>query len=651
MIAQMLGWIPTAAVLAGAAAIFTAGLLAGRRRSWHVPLVERADDDFSFGHLFEHAYDAILILEPDSEIVLDANHRACVLYGFTRREFIGRSMLELSVDAPRANANLRRAPERSDRYATFESQQLRSDGAVMDLEINAAKILYRGVPAILSINRDITARRRAENAIRGSEERFRLLLENITDYAIVMLDPSGRIVSWNEGAERITGYTAEEALGRSAPIFYAPGNERWFQDRLAEATRTGRVEYQATRARKCGSEVTVSVTLAPIVDQFKVLRGYAAITHDISTEIALARTREEMVTVLRNVAREWTATFDAVAAPIVLLDCDGTIRRVNRAAQLLGGQPFQSLVGKAAAEIGREPWPTIAALGAATAAQRAAGSARAVEDGLVWQVSSSLVGDGAEQEHVIVVAYDLTLVSQLEATVRHNEVAAALGSLVAGVAHEVRNPLFTISATLDAWEARYSGEEGVRRYAGLMRGQTERLGRLMRDLLDYGKPNPLQITAAPVADVIRAAAADCAVIAAERSARLELALEELPPSAIDPVRLEQVFQNVIDNAVRHSPAGGTVHVSAAMEDGWIVCRITDEGNGIGEQDPATMFQPFYTRRRGGTGLGLSIAQKFIAAHGGDARIANRGDRSGTEVLIRLPFREIELSALSGVRAG
>ena len=608
--------------------------------------LRRAEQDYR--GLFDHAYDAILLLDPMHEIVLDANQRACVLYGIAREAFIGRSMVELSVNPSRGKSFLRDTRDGSGRRITFESQQLTADGTVMDVEINAVEVPYKGRRAILSINRDVTARRKAERAIRESEERFRLLLENVTDYAIVMLDPIGRVVSWNEGAQRITGYAAEEVVGESAAMFAPPDQEPSLREQLARAAQQGKIQFETTRLRKDGSSFAASVALAKIVDETGSTRGFAEVTHDITTEMQLAKAREEMVKVLSNVANEWSETFDAVRVPIILLDRAGVIRRLNRAAQTLAERPFQEVVGMSAADLDREPWSTIAEIATTTTSRTLGSTVRAVDGSFVWDVSSCVAGDRAS-ERVIVVAYDLTVVSRLEATVRRNEVAAALGSLVAGVAHEVRNPLFTISATLDAWEARFRSDQGVAAYGRVLREQTDRLNRLMGDLLEYGKPNPLSIGSADLVNVLRAAAEDCNALAEHHSVSVVLDVAEIPRCAMDGARLEQVFQNVIDNAVRHSPAGGAVRVSARLNGDLVVCTVVDRGPGLGPVDPESLFQPFCTRRRGGTGLGLSIARKIVAAHGGEIRIANRADGAGTVVTISLPFRPVEVPAIE-VRA-
>jgi len=597
--------------------------------------LRRAEQDYR--GLFEAARDAILILDPADERVLDANEQAFSLYGCAREELIGSSMVDRSVDPSRGEALIHATRAASGRFELFESRQIRRDGTIIDIEINAAEVYYKDRHVILSINRDISARRAAEHAIRTSEERFRLLLESVTDYAIVMLDPEGRVVSWNEGAQRITGYAESEILGESAAIFLPPEERDSLIDHLHLAAVADRVGRDMTRVRKDGSRFAASVTLTKIVDEGGALRGFAEITHDITERVQLERARQDILAVLRDVASEWTETFDAVQVPIVLLDRDGAIRRLNRAAQSLTGHEFAQLIGMKAAHLPGEPWSTIARVARRAFEEGEAETARAVEGDSVWQVSTSLGAFQHGHRRAIVVAYDLTLVTQLEASLRRNEVSAALGALVAGVAHEVRNPLFTLSATLEAWEVRYGGTEGVVRYAGALREQVDRLHRLMQDLLDYGKPHPLAFSEGSLADVLNRAVSSCAAVAEQHGARILRAAGEVPRMAIDAARLEQVFQNVIDNAIRYS-AGGVVRVETQVHEDSVVCRVIDEGPGVDTGDAENAFRPFYTRRHGGTGLGLAIARKIVIAHGGAISLTNRDDRQGAVATIRLPVR-------------
>jgi signal transduction histidine kinase len=216
-----------------------------------------------------------------------------------------------------------------------------------------------------------------------------------------------------------------------------------------------------------------------------------------------------------------------------------------------------------------------------------------------------------------------------------------MGALVAGVAHEVRNPLFSISATVDAMEAGARPQGDFAEHLGLLRSQVGRLTRLMQDLLDYGKPSELHPRSTRLESVLSRAVRACDTLAQERKVGVELSFAaDLPALNADATRLEQVCQNLIANALQHSAAGSVVWVAASLaaEDAppSLVCTVEDAGPGLPPGQLARVFDPFFTRRKGGTGLGLSIVQRLVEAHGGFVRAENR-EGGGARFVVRLPF--------------
>jgi signal transduction histidine kinase len=217
---------------------------------------------------------------------------------------------------------------------------------------------------------------------------------------------------------------------------------------------------------------------------------------------------------------------------------------------------------------------------------------------------------------------------------------AAIGSIVAGVAHEVRNPLFSISATLDAFESRFGETESYGRYLAVLRGEIGRLTTLMKDLLEFGRPSEPDLGECDLGEVARAATLACEPLL-ERKGVEAVGPEDspaLPPVLADRARMTQVLQNLIENAAHYSSRGGRVEVSLALaQDGegeWVECAVRDSGPGFAAEDLEQLFEPFFTRRRGGTGLGLSIVQRIVYDHGGGVFARNHPE-GGAVVGVRL----------------
>jgi len=257
-----------------------------------------------------------------------------------------------------------------------------------------------------------------------------------------------------------------------------------------------------------------------------------------------------------------------------------------------------------------------------------------------------LLGPEGAVTSVLGVSRDVTERKRLEGQLREQEKLAAMGSLVGAVAHEVRNPLFALSATVDVMEARLGDVEGLGNYLGRLRHELDRLSALMQDLLEYGRPHSPALVPGSLGPVLDRALEACRPLAERSSVTLSSRLPPggLPEIVLDGGRLAQVFENVIENAIQHSPASGTVRVEARVEDegGRPVVRVLveDQGPGFAPDDLPKVFEPFYTQRRGGTGLGLAIAWRIVQDHGGAIEAANTA-RGGAEVRVTLP-------ALTGV---
>ncbi|HEV2720049.1 MAG TPA: ATP-binding protein [Thermoanaerobaculia bacterium] len=240
---------------------------------------------------------------------------------------------------------------------------------------------------------------------------------------------------------------------------------------------------------------------------------------------------------------------------------------------------------------------------------------------------------------VVSVVRDIEERKTMEEKLRHSETMSAMGNVVAGVAHEVRNPLFGIAATLDAFEAEFGGGQDLAEYLTTLRNDVSRLSRLMRDLLDYGRPQQTERRAQSIAPIVAEAVRVCAPRAKER--RIEIREEiddELPEVSMNADRMLQVFKNVVENAVEFSKVGEAVLLRVRRDDNGaaaIVCTVADRGPGFRPEDLPHIFEPFFTRRAGGSGLGLAIVQKIVGEHGGTITAGN-GAGGGGVVEIRLP---------------
>jgi ligand-binding sensor domain-containing protein/signal transduction histidine kinase len=229
---------------------------------------------------------------------------------------------------------------------------------------------------------------------------------------------------------------------------------------------------------------------------------------------------------------------------------------------------------------------------------------------------------------------------ELRESLRRSETMSAMGTLVAGVAHEVRNPLFSISANLEVLDTEIRRQQPCAETLEVIHSEVRRLRALMEELLAYGRPFDLHCTEEALGEVLGDAAGACGLLARRAEVTLWNDVSgALPPVRVDRRRMVQVFQNLLENAIQHSPRGGRIraHGHEVWREGrlWLECSIVDSGPGIEPQDLPRLFEPFFTRRHGGTGLGLSIVQRIVTAHGGAVTAENRQE-GGACLVVRLP---------------
>jgi PAS domain S-box-containing protein len=485
----------------------------------------------------------------------------------------------------------------------------------------------------------------------SNEERFRQLVDSVTDYAIFILTPAGLVASWNAGAERIKGYRAEEILGKHFSIFYPEqdaGGGKPARE-LEIASREGRYVEEGWRVRKNGERFWAHVTITALRAPDGGLNGFAKVTRDV-TELRESnealRQSEERMRLMVEAVRDYA---------IFRLDPDGRIASWNVGAERLKGYRADEVIGQHFSifypeEDRRRGHPD-------EELRRAKEEGRYEEEG--WRVRK----DGSrfwanvvitavfdqERRHLgfTKVTRDFTEARRL----REAQLAIQLRDEFLSIAgHELRTPLSALLLQVQglARSARIE-EPKVKQRLEKAAASGMRLDRLIGQMLDVSRmtagrlkldPEPVRLDA-----LIREVADRFAEIAAESNCPLTLRLD--PVSGVwDRLRIEQVITNLLSNALKYGK-DRPIEIEARSDGSHAVVRVIDHGIGIAPEDQNKIFERFEragdTREYAGFGLGLWIARKIVESSGGRIAVASEPGKGATFTL-KLPLQPEETDA-------
>ena len=608
-------------------------------------LLERSRLEANYRDLVERASDVIFTQDLSGRLI-SINSAGAGFLGRPVQEIVGQSFFSAFGVIPESNGfagSLGRATEAKEFRHQFIARSAKGDDRWLDLIVSPITGKHDETIGFRGVARDITERKNFEEALRDSETRYKLLFESTPQPIWVYNEETLAFLAVNEAATKTYGYTRDEFLSMTVDSIRAKedipalliknatgANELVLSSPWRHETRDGKVIY-------------VEMSSHPVV--FDGKNSKLVIVNDVTERKLLDEKQQRLHASLQQSAMEWRQTFNAIDFPVLIIDLHGVVKRSNEAAEQIAGLGSEAINGRTLTELGaHQPWKKAAELIEVVRGSHLAVSEEVKCDvtGKTWSLTLYLISEfGSVSERAIFIAQDITKRAELEASLRQSEMMSLLGSLVAGVAHEVRNPLFGISSILDAFETRFSDRTEYIRYTSVLREEIGRLTVLMEELLEYGKPFRGELYLVSMDEMVSRSIRACMPAAEVAQVSLVGEVEpDLPKIRIDRRRLSKVFVNLIENAIQHSPNGGTVLVQARKlsenKQEWVDCAIRDAGSGILDQDLPKIFEPFFSKRRGGTGLGLAIAQRIMEEHGGKLIAGNNPD-VGACMVARFPI--------------
>ena len=501
--------------------------------------------------------------------------------------------------------------------------------AQLDLSSPVAE-LFMGMLAMtgLVLAASVTDRKRAEEALRESEERFRLLVENAKGYAIYMLDAKGRIATWSAEAERIKGYRAEEIIGKPFRTFFTPEDaQRGVPEQVLRMAREeGRARYEGWRVRKDGSRFCVEGVITAIRDESGALNGYSKVAHDVTE-------RKQAEEVLRQSEARFRTLAEGL--PQLVWTClpDGRCDYLSPQWVRYTGVPEEQQLGfgwleqidaadrERAAGAWKRAVETHTTLDVEYRIRGANGTkrwfkARAVplrdEGRVVKWLGANTDVDDQKRANELLEAKVQERTAQLEASL------SSVEELLYTIAHDLRAPNRHMQgfAQLLLLEHADRLDDTARTYLNRISETAARSDELIRDLLEYGRLSHEAVALAPV-DARQTVEAVLQAVAGEiqqRHAHVHFS-QEWPRVVANERLLERILTNFVSNALLYVPPDRQpeIAISAQSEGGKAVLRVQDNGIGIPPEQIGRVFEPFIrlpnTTNAPGTGMGLAIVKK------------------------------------------
>jgi PAS domain S-box-containing protein len=489
-----------------------------------------------------------------------------------------------------------------------------------------------------------------------TERRLRLFVDSVNDYALLMLDAQGKVVSWHAGARNLKGYTADEIIGKHFSCFYPIEDVVAGKPdlQLRVAARTGRFEDVGILLRKDGSRFWASVIITAVFDEKGELIGFGNITRDISERIEAEQKLAESEAKLKTLV---DTVLDTVVDGLIIFNAAGDIQFTNPACEQQFGYRSDDLVGRNLSLL----LPGILE-GGATFDQFRRGTLEGVDrelvgrrrDGSTFPMELS-VGEAKNGDESIFVAvvHDLTSRKRTEQQLIRAQKMETVGQLSGGIAHDFNNLLTVIVGNADTLSELLASRPELKQYCDSIVAAGMRGADLTQRLLAFGRRQALKPTAV-----------DCSQLVGglqrllQRTLREDIEIRtsfdsESLVAYADPSQLESAIINLALNAQDAMPEGGHLTIATAatvLDDGgshgasaeippgrYIMIAVTDDGTGMPPEVRDRVFEPFFTTKDigKGTGLGLSMVYGFVKQSNGHIAIYSEPGL-GTTIRLYLP---------------
>jgi PAS domain S-box-containing protein len=619
-----------------------------------------------FRNLYESIQEPVAIYVGREGRLVDYNTAFKKLTGYTDEELKDKTFLDLTHPDDRAMVlgKYRTDYPEEKLPIVYEVRGVNKKGETEYLEVSVSAYRKKGkVIGIEAISRVITERKKMEEDLRESEERFRDLYESIPDALAVYVGRDGRLIEYNTAFKIHYGYTDEELKDKTFLDFVHPDDRAMVLGKYRTDYPEEKlpIVYEVRGVNKKGEVIPIEISVGPYKKKGKII-GINVIHRDITE-------RKEMEEKLRESEQRFRDLYESIQDPVgIFVGREGRLVDYNTAFKKSAGYTDEELkdktfldfvhpddramvLGKYRTDYPEEKLPLVYEirgvnkkgevnpLEISVSTYKKKGRVIGIEvihrDITGRKAMEKKLQEYAEHLGEMVEERTKELKESQERLIK-SERLAAIGQLAAMVGHDLRNPLTGIAGAAYYLRTKLSSkmDRTTREMLEVIEKDVKYSDKIIGDLLEYSRDVRLDLAETTPKSILKDA---LTLVKVPKSVQISDSTENEPEIKIDAEKMKRVFVNIIKNAIDAMPKGGTLTIKSKETNGNVEIAFTDSGAGMSKETIEKLWTPLFTTKARGIGLGLSICKRIVEAHGGEILVES-AIGAGTTFTIAIPFK-------------
>ena len=516
-----------------------------------------------------------------------------------------------------------------------EFQIICKDGSLKWVEVKTTFIFTKdGLERFVGVMRDIDSRKKVESELTDAYTLLDKTFSSLNEAVFIVSSQTRTITRVNSTAEKMFGYTTAELVGSSTSILHLNNDmySRFGEKIRSDYAECGYMETIFQMKRKDGSIFDSEHLVTPIKSDSGVYTSHVCVVRDISRRVSIEEDLAILVQEVETRNRFVESVITNLQSGIIVVDLDFRVTMVNNYVSEICRIPINRFLRSNLADISPELYEKVLA---GRTVDELLATFFTVKTVIGYSLFDQLNAEGKIIGYIINFK-DLTEIVRIRKELRMKERLSAMGEVVARVAHEMRNPLFGMTAAAQILEMELKLEANQQELMDSLLKESHRLNNLVEELLDTTRETLIKKARINLVRVLDESVRAVESEFHEKRVSVHRNYDGEVWVSADFEKLEQVIINLVKNAMEASRPGEDININVSHDEKGIAVTVADNGEGIPDENLYRIFDVFYTTKKNGTGMGLSICKGIVDAHGGSLTASNNPD-GGAKFIMQLPF--------------